>query len=172
MADGSWPMDSTNKTVTFSPEEAVGKALKVLAGHEGFGTAAEINVYEYVGSEPEEEFLLVDDRDPSLVYTGDWQNDSNAAFHGGTARYTNSADASVELVFAGTAIRWYGQRDTNFGTANVYIDGVLAEQVKANGSMAAGQLLFERIGLTPGEHTIRIVHLSNTIDLDYLAYAN
>lgn len=169
---GTWAQDSTDKVVTFAPVEATGMELKVLAGVGGFGTAAEVNVYEYAGSEPEPEFTDVDDRDPALVYTGAWNNDSNTAFHAGTARYTNSAGASVEFTFNGSAIRWFGQKDTNFGAAEVYIDDVLVETVNVNGPMAVGQLLFEQTGLDTGAHTIRIVRASGTIDLDYFAYAN
>ena len=47
----------------------------------------------------------------------------------------------------GTAIRWYGQNDVNFGAAEVYVDGVLAGEVNVYGPAAAQQLLFEADGL-------------------------
>ena len=72
----------------------------------------------------------------------------------------------------GTAIQWYGQNDTNFGTAKVYIDGILAETVNVNGPMISQKLLFSRTGLPAGEHTILVVCTSATIDVDYFAYAN
>lgn len=56
---------------------------------------------------------------------GAWNSDSNGSFYEGTARYTNEIGASVEFTFVGTAIRWYGQNDVNFGAAEVYVDGVL-----------------------------------------------
>lgn len=114
--------------------------------------------------------VIVDDRDSSLVYTGTWHDDSGAAFHAGTARYTNDENASVELTFSGRTIQWYGQKDTNFGIAHVYIDGVLTDEVNANGPMETGVLLFERTDLDNGVHTIRIVRSSNTIDVDYFVY--
>lgn len=171
ITDGTWALDSADKTVIFTPVAATALELKVLEAGGGFGTAAEVNVYEYADPTPTPEFIIVDDRDPSLDYTGTWHDDNNPAFHNGTARYTNSVDTSVQLTFTGTAIRWVGQRDLNFGTANVYVDGVL-EVVNTNGSMATGQLLFEKTGLSAGEHTIRIVYASATIDLDYFSYAN
>lgn len=72
----------------------------------------------------------------------------------GTARYTNEIGASVEFTFVGTAIRWYGQNDVNFGAAEVYVDGVLAGEVNVYGPAAAQQLLFEADGLAYGKHTI------------------
>lgn len=70
---------------------------------------------------PDWGYEIVDDRDPALIYSGNWHNDSGGAFYNETARYTSSEGASVEFRFAGTAIRWYGQHDTNFGTADVYL---------------------------------------------------
>ncbi len=172
ITSGNWVMDSTNKTLVFDPVAATALELKVLAAQGGFGTAAEINVYEYVGDTPQPAEVLVNDRDAALTYTGAWSNDSNSAFHGGTARYTNSVGAAVELTFIGTAVRWYGQKDTNFGTAKVYLDGVLSGTVNVNGPMAAGQLLFERMGLTAGTHTIRIVCETPVIDVDYFVYTS
>ena len=172
IASGGWAEDHTDKVVTFDPVDATAIQLKVIAGAGGFGTAAEINVYEYTGETPKLTYHFVDDRDASLVYSGTWHDDSGSTFLNGTARYTSDANASVSFTFTGTAIQWYGQNDTNFGTANVYIDGVLVETVNVYGSMASQKLLFSRTGLTAGEHTIRIVRASATIDVDYFAYAN
>lgn len=172
IASGSWAEDHTDKIVTFDPVDATAIQLKVIAGAGGFGTAAEINVYEYTGETPELTYHLVDDRDASLIYSGTWHNDSSSTFLNGTARYTSDTNASVSFTFTGTAIQWYGQNDTNFGNAKVYIDGILAETVNVNGPMISQKLLFSRTGLPAGEHTILVVCTSATIDVDYFAYAN
>lgn len=116
-------------------------------------------------------YQIVDAMDASVTYSGTWVNDSNDAFHDSTARYTNTAGATVTFTFTGTAIRWYGQHDTNFGTANVYMDGELAGTVNLNGSAETGVLLFESTDLTAGEHTISITCVTPVIDVDYFAYA-
>lgn len=121
---------------------------------------------------PVEEVHTVDAVDSSLVYTGTWKDDSNAAFQNGTARYTASAGAAVELAFTGTEIRWYGQKEINFGTAKVYVDDVLVETVNVNGAAAVGQLLFEKTGLANVAHTIRIECATPNIDVDYLTYTS
>lgn len=172
IASGNWAEDRTDKVVTFDPIDATAIQLRVIAGAGGFGTAAEINVYEYVGETPELTYHLVDDRDASLIYSGTWHNDSSSTFLNSTARYTSDTNASVSFTFTGTAIQWYGQNDTNFGTAKVYIDGILAETVNVNGPMISQKLLFSRTGLPAGEHTILGVCTSATIDVDYFAYAN
>lgn len=172
IASGSWAEDHTDKVVTFDPVDATAIQLKVIAGAGGFGTAAEINVYEYANETPELTYHIVDDRDASLVYSGTWHDDSASTFLDGTARYTSDANASVSFTFTGTAIQWYGQNDTNFGAAKVYIDGILAETVNVNGPMISQKLLFSKTGLPAGEHTILVVRTSATIDVDYFAYAN
>ena len=136
--------------------------------------AAGIDYFEYANEKAgtEVQFTTIDDRDSRLVYTGTWSDDSSDDFYNGTARYTNTANASVELTFTGTAIRWYGQKDTNFGAAYIYIDDEAVDEVSVNGSMASGQLLFEKTGLAAGQHTIRVVCASPVIDVDYFAYAN
>lgn len=136
--------------------------------------AAGIDYFEYANEKAgtEVQFTTIDDRDSRLVYTGTWSDDSSDDFYNGTARYTNTANASVELTFTGTAIRWYGQKDTNFGAAYIYIDDEAVDEVSVNGSMASGQLLFEKTGLAAGQHTIRVVCASPVIDVDYFAYAD
>ena len=171
IASGTWAMDSTDKAIIFAPVDANGLELKVLAGYGGFGTAAEINVYEDSGSEPPTPAeVKVDAMDASLVYTGAWNDDHNSAFYRGNARYTAEAGAAVELAFNGTAIRWYGQHDLNFGIAKVYLDGELAETVNVQGPAGIGLLLFERAGLAAGAHTIRIVCGTPVVDVDYFSY--
>ena len=120
--------------------------------------------------DPDWGYTSVDDRDDTLTYSGTWHDDSNAAFSEGTARYTNAVGSSVELTFAGTAIRWYGQTDTNFGTADVYLDGDYVETVNANGSMATNVKLFEAVNLSAAVHTIKVVCKSGVIDIDRFAY--
>ena len=132
--------------------------------------AVEISEPDPEPVDPDYGFTSVDDRDEALIYTGTWHDDNNASFSEGTARYTNSTDASVVFSFTGTSIRWYGQRDTNFGTAEVYLDDELKTTVDANGAAEAGVCLFEALDLPAAEHTIKIVCKSGVIDIDRFAY--
>lgn len=122
--------------------------------------------------DPEEGFQSVEANDPVLVYTGTWHDDNSDLFHGGDARYTSDAGASVELTFVGTGVRWYGQKDTNFGSATVYLDNELIDTVSVNGSMAAGQKLYEILDLPYGTHTIKIVCTTPVIDIDRFTYTS
>ena len=119
---------------------------------------------------PPETTVTVDAMDAQLVYTGVWNDDYHDVFQEGTARYASSAGASVEFEFTGSEIRWYGQNDSNFGVASVYIDNEFVQQVNVNGAAAVGRLLFQKTDLPAGSHTIRIVCDTPVIDLDYLTY--
>ena len=101
-------------------------------------------------------YTVVEETSNSIVYSGNWIDDSNAAFSGGAAKYTDQPGAYVEYTFTGSGIRWYGQNDMNFGVASVYLDDTLVGTVDLNGHMNAKVLLFEKTGLSTGTHTIRV----------------
>lgn len=119
---------------------------------------------------PNEGFCSVDCMAPEVLYTGVWHDDSFAALQNRHARYTSGQSATAELTFTGTAVRWYGQRDTNFGTAEVFLDGKLAGEVDAAGSPETGRVLFEAAGLSAGKHTIKLVRKTRVIDIDRFCY--
>lgn len=169
LSSGTWNVDTKDKVVNFEPTEARSLKLVVLEGVGGFGTAAEINVYQYVDDNETSE-VTIEDNNAEVKYTGAWHNDQNDAFSGNTAHYTEEAGATVSLTFTGTEIRWYGQKDTNFGTAKVYIDGEFVATVDVNGNMASKQLLFEKQNLNNESHTITIECESPVVDIDYFTY--
>ena len=119
---------------------------------------------------PSEKETVVEESDPVFVYEGNWNEESNSAFSGGSCKYTTSASAAVSLTFQGESVEWYGQNDTNFGTAEVYIDGELDEVVTCTGAAMTGVKLYEKTGLSKGEHTIRIVCKEPVIDIDRIIY--
>lgn len=131
----------------------------------------DIDKLTYTREISESAYTLVNATSNRLTYSGTWVNDENASFYSGTALYSTQSGAAMEFTFTGTAIRWYGQKDTNFGAANVYLDGELVANVNVNGSMQTGLLLFERTGLAVDEHVLRIVVATPVVDIDYLSYA-
>lgn len=131
-----------------------------------------IDSIAYEAAIPEPVFEKVDALSECIIYSGAWQTDHNEVFFEGNAKSTEEVGAAAEFKFFGTAIRWYGKRSLDFGIADVYLDGELADSVYSYGEARFGQLLFERKKLPCGEHTLRIVHRLRTSDLDYLAFAN
>ena len=130
----------------------------------------DIDRFSYTGVQ-ELTYTVVEENASNVTYSGEWVSETNSVFSGGSAKYTNESNAECEMTFTGTAVRWYGQKDTNFGSADVYIDGVFVETVNVNGSLVTGQMLFEKTDLSEGSHTIRIVCVSPVVDIDFFEYA-
>lgn len=77
--------------------------------------------------------------------------------------YTKGAQAS--LVFYGTGVRYFAQKDTNFGTAIVRLyrhnpsgEPILVEtsEVDLNGAAASAAQVYEKTGLTPDVYLISV----------------
>ncbi|MFD0693603.1 OmpL47-type beta-barrel domain-containing protein [Paenibacillus sp. GCM10027628] len=101
----------------------------------------------------------VDDKDVSIIYNGTWSNYSDSGDYLGTEKYSRQTNANVQFTFNGTSIKWIGPMNSNGGKADVYIDGVLDQA--AIDTYATGkqyqQVLYSKVGLTPGTHTIKVV---------------
>ena len=70
---------------------------------------------------------------------------------------TSGAGARATFTFNGTVARWIAYRDSGSGIANVYVDGMLQQQVDAyvQGSQAQ-TVMFTTPNLEPGTHTLTI----------------
>ncbi|KUN89027.1 beta-galactosidase [Streptomyces bungoensis] len=116
-----------------------------------------------------------DDPDSALRYTGSWSHVADQSYTGGDYKHTESfsrkAGDSVTVPFDGTAIRWIGSRTNNHGNADVYLDGTKAATVDDSGAENQA-VIFQKTGLAPGAHTLKIVvagnHGSGSTD-DYVA---
>ena len=101
-----------------------------------------------------------DDTDPALQYLGSWSHVANQSYTGGdyqnTESFSNVAGDSMSVTFTGTAIQWIGSQTGNHGLADVYLDGVKQATVDCSGN-ADQVVLFQKAGLPPGSHTLKIV---------------
>ena len=68
----------------------------------------------------------------ALKYSAPWALTTNAAFIGGKARHTGTANRSVSLTFTGSRIAWLGRLTPQSGSAKVYINGALMATVNLN----------------------------------------
>ncbi|HWC10953.1 MAG TPA: glycosyl hydrolase [Acidimicrobiales bacterium] len=100
-----------------------------------------------------------EDDNPAVAYTGSWSSTIPfSADSGGSTRYTYATGGAAELRFAGTAVQWVARRQLNAGISDVFIDGARVATVDLfNPTTQYKQVVFERTGLAPGEHTIRVV---------------
>ena len=100
-----------------------------------------------------------EDDHAAVAYTGTWSSTVPfSADSGGSTRYTYAAGGSAELRFSGTAVQWVARRQPNAGISDVFIDGAKVASVDLySSSTQYKRMVFERTGLAPGVHTIRIV---------------
>jgi hypothetical protein len=95
--------------------------------------------------------------DHAVTLAGNWYTDSNPTFSGGTAALSNQTGARATFNFVGTDAKWIGYRDQYTGIANVYVDGVLLQQL--DGYAPGGQpqaVMYYVTGLSAGPHTLSI----------------
>ena len=123
----------------------------------GVGAAANktVNVTVTAGGQTET-WVRVQETAGNITYSGGWVTVNEGGMDGGSARQTSTTGATAEFKFTGTGFRWIGQRETNYGEALVYVDGVPFAYVSANGAPAYQFMLFQINGLTNGEHTVKI----------------
>ncbi|WP_405867514.1 beta-galactosidase [Streptomyces sp. NBC_01515] len=105
-----------------------------------------------------------DDPDSALQYAGSWSHVADTSYTGGdykhTESFSNKAGDSLTVPFDGTAIRWIGSKTNNHGNADVYLDGTKVATVDDSGSESQA-VVFQKTGLTPGAHTLKIVVAGN-----------
>jgi hypothetical protein len=107
----------------------------------------------------------LDDDGGAVTYTGSWwasetrgMGDFNDGLH---ATGTNGDSAS--LTFIGTGIKVIGEKNSDQGNVEIYLDG---SDQGAVSTSAAGrqvqQVLYSVQGLTPGTHTVKVVKNSGS----------
>lgn len=99
--------------------------------------------------------------DPSVIYSGTWTTKSDATASGSSLKYTNTPGASYQFSFAGTDFRLYGQQDGGSALGSVYIDGQFAGYANSYAPTPANQMMiFDSGPLTSGAHTVKVVNES------------
>jgi hypothetical protein len=107
----------------------------------------------------------LEEDDVAVAYTGAWLfndtarnwSDTSLVTGSGTASRSDTAGARAEVTFSGTAISWISVRAPWVGIADVYLDGVFAQQVDLYSATEQVQIpVFTASGLAPGTHTLRI----------------
>ena len=79
--------------------------------------------------------------------------------------YMGDAGNSVSFKFTGTAVRVISGKNADLGIANIYIDGVIAGTADLyNSSWIKQQTVFEKTGLSDGEHTVKVECSGNKND--------
>ncbi|KAF8186771.1 hypothetical protein BJ912DRAFT_926926 [Pholiota molesta] len=121
--------------------------------------------------------LAVDDRDPSITYTGGWAQAASPNEFDNTSTFTAVAGSTAKVTFTGSSIGVYGSipAKTPKGVAPVSaysIDGGAPTLFRATeaGTTQFSQLFFQSPVLPEGAHTLTILYpvASDPFSLDYL----
>jgi hypothetical protein len=103
-------------------------------------------------------FLLikVEEDNPAITYTGTWNTYSSPSCSGGAMKYSGQKGAKAEFSFTGTGIKWIVTKAKMMGKAKVYLDGGYMGLVDLYSSSPAYQVVLQKAGLAPGNHTLRL----------------
>ena len=107
----------------------------------------------------------------AVTYGSGWSTVLLSAASGGSVATTRTAGASATFTFTGSAISWVTYKGPNRGSAQIYVDGILAATVNTySASYQAKQIVFATRWVANGTHTIQIVNLGTAghprIDID------
>ncbi|CCM00010.1 uncharacterized protein FIBRA_02035 [Fibroporia radiculosa] len=100
-----------------------------------------------------------DSSSPLLHYSGHWADVFSSAYIQKTLRSTSEPGAYMAFTFTGTGIEWFGNEDPRHGISQVYIDGVMVQEVDAWSVIPRKQQrLYWNFQLPAGRHTMKIVN--------------
>ncbi|MBP3967403.1 DUF4073 domain-containing protein, partial [Paenibacillus lignilyticus] len=102
--------------------------------------------------------VTVDDRDSSITYSGSW-GEGGGSTYAGTEKYSKTANNYAQFSFNGNAIKLISSKQSNAGKMDIYMDGVLdAADIDCYSATSQKQfVVYEKSGLSVGEHTIKVV---------------
>lgn len=101
--------------------------------------------------------------DSKIRYVGTWNWAGNRGFGdiNDDVHYTMTNGDYVEFTFTGTGIEFITEKNKDQGDMDVYLDGQFVETISCYApSRLAAQVVYKKTGLTPGQHTIKLVKKS------------
>jgi hypothetical protein len=166
--DLAFPAGALTQTASFTVTAPAGSAgnttLQMVAqagGHPPTTTDVAAIVHKTV----------VDDHDSSIVYApainpDQWRqeiHDYATGSYEDTWSISRTPDNSATYTFTGTSVTWIGNTQSNFGMADVYLDGALvAHNIDLYSNDAIfQQALYKATGLTNTEHVLKLVVTGN-----------
>jgi len=134
-----------------------------LAGNKNAASSGNVVVvdrFEVTGTAPAGGGSRIDDTAASPGYTGTWISAINPTYYNTTYSYSRWVGAAFSATFNGTRVAWIGPKTTNYGIAEVWIDGVVVatvDQYKPNpAAQGWREVVWESGLLAPGAHTLQI----------------
>ena len=102
----------------------------------------------------------------SIKYYGTWDSYAGNGPFNGTSHYTATVGSSLTFTFTGSKVTYVYPMYYTRGHASIYIDGVYVTQISLNSPDLRWQQLWDSPVLANGTHSITIVCLDGTIDID------
>ena len=106
------------------------------------------------------EAILVESssQDVQLSNPSQWTNTNDSRVYGRNTWYTTSHGATLKYTFEGVAIWYYGSVDIPNAFYNVSLDSSDPERLSATNptGLLTQQMLWSKVGLTPGRHTFTL----------------
>jgi len=114
---------------------------------------------------PVPDSTLINDDDARITYRGSWRSLGQRGFsdYYDDVHYATSVNDSLQFTFTGTGIDYIAEKHTDLGDVDVYVDGVLKQNVNLrleNFPRLSQVVVFRTAGLSNGHHTIKIVNRS------------
>jgi hypothetical protein len=105
--------------------------------------------------------------DSAATYDSNWYLTTNRGYgdYNDDTHHTSTNGAAAQFTFTGTGIQLLSERNGDMGNADIYLDGVLQQNVNfyVSGARQAQQVVYSKTGLASGSHTIRIVSRSTSV---------
>lgn len=99
-----------------------------------------------------------EDNNPNIQYSGSWSHSNQTGNSGNNFSFSSETGAYTEFTFIGTGIKVLGKTHPSRGLADVYIDGKFVKTIDEYAKQETYKApIFEKNGLTPGKHTVKIV---------------
>jgi probable HAF family extracellular repeat protein len=115
---------------------------------------------------------VLDEDNARLSYVGGWSRVASTLAFGGYLTQSCCAQDSVEVTFTGRDVSVIGTLRPSGGQAIVYLDGVNVGTADEFASVASPrQRVFSHEWSTVGTHTLRLVHISGSFNLDAITFA-
>ncbi len=105
----------------------------------------------------------VNDNDVDITKTGAWLSSSNrgAGDYSDDVSYTGANGDSLEYTFTGTGVKIIGPKGSDQGNVEIFIDNISQGTISTYANAyAAQQRYFVATGLTPSQHTVKVVKRS------------
>lgn len=97
----------------------------------------------------------LEENSSTITYSGNWVNQSNSSFSGGTVKYASS-NASLSFSFTGTGLRLYTTTTMYRGLAKVTVDGVAYNVDMYSSNAIDKNMVFELTNLSNGTHSVKV----------------